>query len=776
MSSSFKDANHAKEVNNSEMQTVLSRFVDARNAENKDKKNLIDKNTFSTLLQEHLSRLQLNNRPHQILLHTYNLNDGIGDFRHNIDFSRYYKKVTGDSDSIKLHSLCFVTEEKMPLTKFFLEDELKKDDVYYFNPKTEKFNAEKAKKCDYVICTYSPTLSGHPTVLAKSDPDFLHYIQQHQTMMGVSQNAGIEVLGNSECYQQFISEYSYSNTSMSNYQTGNDSTYNSAYTMGVGDSIPDVGIKFYDSIFIPAQTVLNDKASFLLKQNHELQKRFLGNQSKIDQKSVTEYFNEHNVGFGYLQDEDSFIKFVLTAVASSNKPGVDLFTNSNFFANTAALISKKNSELQTLLKKAGIGSIQFKLKSGEINTITISDEKNAKQLRLLDSTGIPEADKEKLLVLSDTVGGSGDSSYSETFSACNNIPYFSKKKDFFTRVVENITRGNFAPPLDILQNYMKFFSGESQTTNTKYFDFVLKNHDQILKEFQIFSKHLYQNYNVAHAQNNMLIQSLITSVLTNGSHNEIVRLLNAIPNWQLDQKNMYDNFVLFAAKRKPSLFRELFTVNSAQFTEQLDRAILKNPKIAEELFSNPESIKLLNENASIAKCVSRIVMNRCASSLTDLLELKGGAILFINTCRASIENNNTTVVESLLKHQIDFSPTDINVIKNCLSKKWDEICNKLCQSVNDIGPQANQHLKFIHATLNGQNIFGKILRSTPDYDRITQKLINSRNHINQNSNTADEKKQSKHANKLFQRIHESKKANSLAKTHPHPPASMPQKK
>lgn len=118
------------------------------------------------------------------------------------------------------------------------------------------------------------------------------------------------------------------------------------------------------------------------------------------------------------------------------------------------------------------------------------------------------------------------------------------------------------PPLTELE----VTSDRVEDSLADFYHFVDENKNAIRKQNKQYSLHALQNRNITGEQDNFFTNSLVANILTNGNEDEIKKLLQAMPSWQLGNTN----FVLLAAEENNSkLLQQLFNHNPTQFKKLL---------------------------------------------------------------------------------------------------------------------------------------------------------------------------------------------------------------
>lgn len=292
-----------------------------------------------------------------------------------------------------------------------------------------------------------------------------------------------------------------------------------------------------------------------------------------------------------MQSQKACERLVLSVIGSSEKPCATIFFINLTKIFVKSLKSTSSLPLLKLFEREGFGSIKITDESTEI--IQISDDpRKTKQLCLVNLSGISDKYKEMLIGISDVVGGSGDSSYSDVFSA-GQLPFFEVrpwKMGFFAGMLADIQKN--CPTLTQLEEYIKIIIRtidiktyidneyvnrgpeapgvlqEGEITHIQFLEFIKRNHQELVSQFREYRDYCCQHHNVIHEQHNILMRSLVASILSSGSDKEINQLLLSIPSWRMDP----NNFLFFAAERNnQTVLMKLYRQNKKLFAELVNK-------------------------------------------------------------------------------------------------------------------------------------------------------------------------------------------------------------
>lgn len=563
---------------------------------------------FTSLILHHVA-----SNPVKILLCTWNHPWGIGDYVHNLDFAVHYEELVKSIPNIQINSLCFVPEEKIGLALELKKGKFDETASEVFNSKNTEFKPEIIEQHRHLIWTNDDkqgvTLDDKPGQALSSYMS--ESAGQYSSIINISRTfAEDAVLTNfyysalqSNVYMQSINEYGrWSNTSSFLYDS---------VAMGVASQAGQVGIKFSENILELATKEKREVAQSIQDE-------------KLKQIIIDTMEKKHSLGMAYLQDNESFGQFILT-VAAATEVDCDVLVN-----NISLTEIDKHTKI---LKNLGFGIVEC-----EGKTITIGE--GEKTMRIKKFSNISQSDKEKMLAVSDFVGGSGDTSYSELLSS-GKFPFFQSrpwKHCFFAGLLADIDKIP-EQDLSILKQYimLNLFSNINNRSYSqiqkecgmelKFSEmpggdyqelakFVQEHRKTILEQFQWYANYVYKNHNVKSAQNDVLVRSLIASVLNKGDKNEISLLLKVLPDWRMNNTN----FVLFAILQKnTSLLQQLNANDPMRFAQLLmEKHLLAKtqPTGIEHLLkqNNIESLSLIDAKAGVAsKLITHSFLNKVLS-------------------------------------------------------------------------------------------------------------------------------------------------------------------
>lgn len=611
---------------------------------------------FDALIQAHLKK-HYSEKPFQMLLWTWNHPWGIGDVVHNRDFFTHFSQISG-LEHINVKSICIVSYDKQEKALLMLQDTVAEEDIYKFddhNREWKSFNLEQAQKSKYIIwkgfMLTANSVDKGSLAGAKNKDKLIKFLQQYDCIANISRSSLTEPdlkfmfeAVKKSSYKQSMAEYGHYPTFLFD-KTKENYVFDSQ-SMGLDSSTQQIGIKFSQRIktFSERTRSDSDKAHFLLKENPNFIHFLLGDikDEEMKAKAAESFFKENSIAFGYMQDQayldsgtireqDYFERFLLSAVGQLQKPNLVFFTNSTL----------KSKRMYELLIKAGVGTI--KIAGTPPETIVLSEAPpHQKQITIINYTGMSDSDKDKLIALSDVIGASGDTSYSEVFSAGISkgiLPFFQIrhwKLSFFAGMVQDIKKN--CPDLSVLAKYITILASfeakyqqyylesgpsfnmkeleECKKNEEQFFDFIKQNHVILTEEFQKYSEFAYLKHNVEFAQNNMLVRALISSVLSKGSDVEIEQLLIIFPNYSIPPHN----FVLMAAEQdNPKVLIQLFKHNKKQFIELLQKNFFADSAPPVKLDISPLKFLIAHNHAN---SLQALIQEPELSALFNLNSLK----------------------------------------------------------------------------------------------------------------------------------------------------------
>ncbi len=566
--------------------------------------NVKDAKELTHLLYEHLERRNQAGDPLEILLYTYNNFAGVGEFKHLVEFFTYYHQILQEwKEIVTLRALCIVHPEKIDAIQQQLKylKVLNDQDIYLIDPGREAFDEKKATTKRFIFWIDGKKHINFPPVkkLIQSRELLEHFVKRHQATVNISTR--LKLNGSTSdfnqddiflmcdlktCYKQCISEYGHQvvfHTNRSNHKPVPQSYRNAYDVYGMGVHKNHVGIKFNTNML--GYTMSGKKPEQLLEE--------IENQTLFSlltkSKSAEKYCEENNLYFGYLQTPSDVEYFLMTALAISDKPHVDIITNLGCWTeNTHHFLT---DPLLGKIKKITLLTSDCKITGETEYKGEDKDGSPGKVVRIIDLRGLSEHDKEILESIAEIDASSGDSSHSAQISGAvgkPKFPFFQSRPwtvCFFVDIIRNLGE-NFSDCDELKRLFSRFIGmGEGEgiglwrilgsvpldheiiiSDKNEFKKFVTQHHKEITEQFHQYCGYLYHHFNVIHEQRHILIRALISSILMKGNDEEQARLLNCMPSWRMNKTN----FVFFAAASGNwRLMDTLQKTNSTYFNDLL---------------------------------------------------------------------------------------------------------------------------------------------------------------------------------------------------------------
>lgn len=552
------------------------------------------------------------------LLNTINQPMGIGDAVHNLFFAnefhqklehRLAKNNAQTAVQPKVYSLLVVPPAKLNLFKIIADDSSYNisDHIVYLDDDKEKldeqFYAKLQNKPSPVI--FVVTSSHHNTFnalnfnlsdlenkealkqwIADIDPAVYSVISRGITSDALTTELSHTISQiNGEITQSGICEYGDYNEASRELNN-----FSIKHKMGL---IPkdEVGIKF-DPQIIALSKELKEKGTNQFYEAHSkhlsLVTQFFDSEQK---QNPAEYFAQHDFMFAYLQSDDAFRRLINTAIAASNKENTDILFN----------LSGEKINIKRLIASLALPddlslNLEITCNNSPPQTINIpaKNPQSTRQLtlRAREIKGISNAEKHSIAVLSSLFGGSGDTSFSEVFSAAieapdsvRMLPFFQSrpwKDPFFNDFLQCLDQedpqeyailrqyimltlvasspfeysldeqqkyaqiGHRAPP--DLQEYRDRLAAQNGAGDadfwSTYTQFIKENSVKIAQQFATFSERTKKEANVANNLDYILDQWAVGIALTKDFSEEFDSLLSLCPDFRHNEVNFAYEAVL----------------------------------------------------------------------------------------------------------------------------------------------------------------------------------------------------------------------------------------
>lgn len=442
--------------------------------------------------------------PINILIQGVNLNDGIGDYEHAIDYYMWCKEYFENANILLVS---FLRWDKGDLAKILTpskyhddlisleEKENLKDDInskniilylgeWGINP--TEINAVKVKK--HVKALYEMFSSNE---LKKVD-----------LVLNIS-TAALRLKNGFGDYYADSAKYSileYGATAPPNKMF-------TEYSMGIKKN-NQIGIKINENLHLLCTQSHEVKTeNFATIENEKLLQYLTGSEGKqISKEDIDKYFEHTKICMGYLQkigwmrdtkeyesnsEKVRFSSSRLFVSCMVNNPTItenlDIFVDKNYLNYLKA----NPDEINQLLQNSG--SIEIYI-NGSVD-YSLSNDTSGRKIRLVQFNGISNHDKEILLSNSEAVSASGDNSFSATI-ATQAFPYIIMpfgKDNVLRQLKELAQEKNY----EILSTYIDLL--RKFKANDEYFsffnEFVYKNYEILKDEWKVICNIIYQEHN-----------------------------------------------------------------------------------------------------------------------------------------------------------------------------------------------------------------------------------------------------------------------------------------
>ncbi len=522
---------------NSEISTLQLKMMDFYNKRFDTRKSPLD---FSAFI---INKINNYKSPLKILTNSYNIGDGIGDYNNQLDFILWLDEIFVGLKNVIITSNTFFEKTHtgdMPKEKLAL-----KISPYYMHSKIsliEKVDDLKHLSFDSGKMFYIPeTMFEHMLLAPKASS--IDFFLNLATPIATYSPSNILYEGLSQgCLVQSRTEYGI-------HKSYRYSSAKISYERPMGVTTYEAGIKFYPSIENLCKQTKTLESKVCLLEGIE----FAGIKKIIENKDKAEFINSHEFSFGYLQEEKASIDFLLTMTAKNK----DKKKNSIFIVNLAYFKNiNEDIELKNYLRADGFNKLEMIDSEGNTNSISLTEkiEKNeSRSITLINFAGMSNEDKHKIIALSDLVGGSGNTSFSEMISS-GKFPFIHKilwVSDFCKAFVKKLSEYNLTSPeltQDLLEG--KYLHLDEDEMSGKENNIVtLSENDKLLYQYLTLSMYLVSYKNKLHKQLGPELngtnqrESLRNLLSREGNIEKIMEAWTRYCSYLKEQKNVYDDFL-----------------------------------------------------------------------------------------------------------------------------------------------------------------------------------------------------------------------------------------
>lgn len=361
-------------------------------------------------------------KPLTLLTGSYNLQDGIGDYVNQADFSAWLYEVVDRYKNIRVQSISVVEEKKFALAQRLMPENVKRHGVLMIRT-PDDIPDSHTSDMDNIFISYEAAMAGLNSKLCRNiinNSEFLmilaRYLHFHkETEMMLDQVKPETMVQSRGEYGPVLNEpYLYWD-----YDSGKPLERKLYYETCMGAAEETTGMKFYNDLMDLCQRTRTVKEKSELLRQMENQQLY----SVASGGDPDTFMDRQGFAFGYIQDKKYSLLFTRLMMAkSADKPeGLTMVVNLSHFEDM-----ENDENLMKQLRDNGYESVRLLRNDGSVansisvnpeNTSGAGPEESGKVLTLIEFRGTSQADKEKLIALSDMVAGSGNSSFSEMISS-----------------------------------------------------------------------------------------------------------------------------------------------------------------------------------------------------------------------------------------------------------------------------------------------------------------------------------------------------------------------
>ena len=363
---------------------------------------------FSVFITEKLKNIK---SPLRILTNSYNIGDGIGDYNNQLDFNLWLAEIFNGANNVIISSTSFFEQphKKGDLAKEELAKKITPDNLHSKIVLIENDNQLRDLQLDSGKMFYIPqtVFENMPATGVVPNVEKIDFFLNLATPMA-SQPPSYKLYQQMPqgCFIQSRTEYG--EYRVRHYRL--DYMGKAAYETPMGVRRYETGIKFYPLLEqLCQETNTLEKKAELLKQieNPAIKKA-------VGERNTADFINSHGLAFGYLQSKSSSMEFVLAMAAKFRdmKEGAVFIINLDHFKE----ILQEKTFLE-LLRTNGFNQIELIDSQANSQPIALKEGDTGKRLTLINFRGMSNDDKNKIIALSDAVGGSGNTSFSEMVSS-----------------------------------------------------------------------------------------------------------------------------------------------------------------------------------------------------------------------------------------------------------------------------------------------------------------------------------------------------------------------
>ncbi|CDZ78438.1 hypothetical protein BN59_02748 [Legionella massiliensis] len=469
------------------------------------------------------------------ILWGYNIEDGLGDFKHLIDFFKFTKaQLSSSTQESKLKAFAFVNTKQLPAIKNLTTLLDNEDDCYFYEG--APFDRDRFEHCSLFVYAHQDEhfLSFHQVILDLGIQDYFasaNFLLNISTPIDETINNPLALVPHT-CHVHSLAEYG--NLKNEYFDAPLFKGYTAA-AMGVGTNM--VGIKFNEASFPETLRPDHDELLASLLQASD------NKGAKFDRQA---YLDNQILSFSYFKTQaitTLFTLFSLSLCERKDITNLDMVIKPNTFDASLLDLCKKRFTQIEFVKLNTENKVASKL----ITQHPSSSHDAMKRLRLIDINTLTQPLKLLLLPLSSLRGGCGDNSYSELMipSELNpnlGFPLFEipgYKLTFFYYLLQNLQE-NFPDSHLLLQRYLHLL------VEISFLDYKVINqanllalnelmtrpelYNEILCSWQTVKVYLFENYNV-HDYFQKTIQAILAGDPSNLSSQTPTRLAHsALPS------------------------------------------------------------------------------------------------------------------------------------------------------------------------------------------------------------------------------------------------------
>lgn len=446
-----------------------------------------------------------------ILLTSYNVPDGTGDFSNLIDFYSMTKNVFNNIPGISVKVIALVSKNKLDGALRLLPDHFdRNNNLYIHDIDTKTFYGQKATQNEIVII--SCNLGKHPSQLNMDEIEKLLSTSGSLQAFFQKANFVLNIATPFQCTNNIFLRYLNANClirSLLEYAPPSDIrgfplNTNIYVEDSMGFREQDAGIKFNEKIVALSNQTPHEKATLLKKLDNMLLRNLLLSLEDREKEShpltPEQYAQSTYLGVGYLQKTEKnqstnyTNNFVLLLAATTDKKNIDAIINTDLL-DLRGIIE--------LLTQYGIKQVQT---YNELNKLPVEQALQGngnKILRIFKFSGLTNNDVILLYSAANVTAGSGDNSLSNVISS-QAFPFFGvlrHKIETFDALINYIAQSK-CDPNNILQKYLLFMKMRRIRTDIIEYDpaefcnYAHKHQKEILEVWRLVCQLMYQHKNV----------------------------------------------------------------------------------------------------------------------------------------------------------------------------------------------------------------------------------------------------------------------------------------